>query len=205
MDLAWRAVAALARVAIWFGGAMLFAAAAIVTAEVLLRKGLGALFGSNFVFSGSDEISGYLFAVGTSWSMAHVLVTRGHVRIDVLYGAFGPRARTLLDLFALIVLAIFVAVLLERTWDVASTSYSEGIRSNTPLRLPLAWSQLPWFGGIALFAVALLLAILRTLSSLRRGDYAAAAEISGAITQDEEIESELVGLGLHKEKARAGN
>ena len=75
------------------------------------------------------------------------------------------RAREpLLDLFALIVLAIFVAVLLERTWDVASTSYSEGIRSNTPLRLPLAWSQLPWFGGIALFAVALLLAILRTLS-----------------------------------------
>jgi TRAP-type mannitol/chloroaromatic compound transport system permease small subunit len=205
MNLAWRAVAALARVAIWFGGAMLFAAAAIVTAEVLLRKGLGALFGSNFVFSGSDEISGYLFAVGTSWSMAHVLVTRGHVRIDVLYGAFGPRARTLLDLFALIVLAIFVAALLERSWDVASTSYAQGIRSNTPLRLPLAWSQLPWFGGIALFAVALLLAILRTLSSLLRGDFASAAEISGAITQDEEIESELVGLGLHKEKARAGN
>jgi TRAP-type C4-dicarboxylate transport system permease small subunit len=100
MDLAWRAVAAVARVAIWMGGAMLFAAAGIVTAEVVLRKGLGAVFGSNFVFSGSDEISAYLFAVGTSWSMAHVLVTRGHVRIDALYGFFGPRTRAMLDLVA---------------------------------------------------------------------------------------------------------
>ena len=80
MDLAWRAVAVVARVAIWMGGAMLFVAAGIVTAEVVLRKGLGAVFGSNFVFSGSDEISAYLFAVGTSWSMAHVLVTRGFMR-----------------------------------------------------------------------------------------------------------------------------
>ena len=204
MDLAWRAVAAVARVAIWLGGAMLFAAAAIVTAEVLLRKGLGALFGSNFVFSGSDEISAYLFAVGTSWSMAHVLVTRGHVRIDALYGAFGPRTRTFLDLFALIVLGIFVGALLERAWDIAFTSYVENIRSNTPLRLPLAWSQLPWFGGIALFALALALAILRTLLALVRGDYAAAASISGAITQDEEIKSELEGLGIGKDKAGAG-
>ena len=45
-----------------------------------------------------------LFAVGTSWSMAHVLVTRGHVRIDALYGRFGPRVRALLDIFALLVL-----------------------------------------------------------------------------------------------------
>ena len=65
MELAWRAVAAVARVAIWIGGAMLFAAAAIVRPRCVLRKGLGALFGSTFVFSGSDEISSYLFAVGT--------------------------------------------------------------------------------------------------------------------------------------------
>lgn len=178
---------------------MLLAAALIVSAEVLLRKGLGALIGFSFVFSGSDEISAYLFAVGTSWSLAHALITRGHVRIDALYGAFGPRSRALLDLLALIVLGIFVAALLERSWDAASTSYVEQIRSNTPLRLPLAWAQLPWFGGIALFALALVLAVLRTLTALLRGDYAAAAATAGAITQTEEIESELEGLGLAKD------
>jgi TRAP-type C4-dicarboxylate transport system permease small subunit len=202
MELAWRAVAAVARVAVWIGGALLFAAAAIVSAEVVLRKGLGTLFGSTFVFSGSDEISSYLFAVGTSLSMAHVLVTRGHVRIDALYGFFSRRTRVLLDLFALVVLGIFVAALLERAWDVAWTSYIEQIRSNTPLRIPLAWAQLPWFGGIALFAIALVLAVLRTLLALLRGDYATASATSSAVTQDEEVESELEGLGIGRDRAR---
>lgn len=204
MELAWRGVAALARVAIWIGGAMLFAAAAIVSAEVLLRKGLGTLFGSTFVFSGSDEISSYLFAVGTSLSMAYVLVTRGHVRIDALYGHFGVRTRVLLDLLALIVLGIFLAALLERAWDLALTSYTEQIRSNTPLRIPLAWAQIPWLGGIVLFAVALVLAVLRTLLALVRGDYATAAATSSAVTQDEEVESELEGLGIGGDQAGRG-
>jgi TRAP-type C4-dicarboxylate transport system permease small subunit len=204
MELAWRAVAAVARVAIWIGGALLFAAAAIVSAEVVLRKGLGTLFGSTFVFSGSDEISSYLFAVGTSLSMAHVLVTRGHVRIDALYGFFSRRTRVLLDLLALVVLGIFVAALLERAWDAAWTSYIEQIRSNTPLRIPLAWPQLPWFGGIALFATALVLAVLRTLLALLRGDYATASATSSAVTQDEEVESELQGLGIGKDRAGQG-
>jgi TRAP-type mannitol/chloroaromatic compound transport system permease small subunit len=205
MEILWKAVAAIARIAIWCGGAMLFLAAGIVTAEVLLRKGLGFLIGTNFVFSGSDEISAFLFAVGTSWAMAHVLVTRGHVRIDALYGGFSPRVRCLLDIFALLVLGVFVAALLERAWDISFTSYVEGIRSNSPNRLPLAWAQLPWFAGIALFFVALVLAVLRSALAVLRGDYAAATAIAGAATQDEEIESELEGLGIHKEKAGSGD
>lgn len=196
MEMLWNGVAAIARVAVWLGGAMLFAAAGIVTAEVLLRKGLGAVFGTTFVFSGSDEISAYLFAVGTSWSMAHVLVSRGHVRIDALYGRFGPRTRALLDIFALLVMGLFVAVLLERAGNVAFTSYSEDIRSNTQLRIPLALAQLPWFGGIALFAIALLLALMRSIAAVLRGDFAAVGAIAGASTQDEEIQSELEGLGI---------
>ncbi len=205
MEILWKAVAAIARVAIWCGGGMLFLAAGIVTAEVLLRKGLGFLIGTNFVFSGSDEISASLFAVGTSWAMAHVLVTRGHVRIDALYGGFSPRVRSLLDIFALLVLGLFVAALLERAWDVAWTSYVDEIRSNSPNRMPLAWAQLPWFAGIALFFITLVLAVLRSGLAVLRGDYAAAAAIAGAATQDEEIESELEGLGIQKAKAGSGD
>ena len=183
---------------------MLLAAAGIVTAEVVLRKGLGALFGWNFVFSGSDEISAYLFAVGTSWSMTHVLVVRGHVRIDALYGRFGLRVRCLLDLFALLALLVFVGALLERSWDVAFTSITDEIRSNTPLRIPLAWAQLPWFGGIALFALGLSLAVLRTASALMRGDFVAASAIGSAVTQDEEVDSELEGLGIARDRAVPG-
>lgn len=196
MERLWNAVAAVARVAIWCGGVMLFAAAAIVTAEVLLRKGAGALFGVSFLFTGSDELSGYLFAVGTSWSMAHVLVTRGHVRIDALYGAFSPKVRGWLDLMALLVMAIFIGAVIDRTWDVAFTSLTENIRSNTSLRIPLAWPQIPWFAGFALFFLTLVLAIIRTFFALIRGDYATVQAIAGASSQDEEIEGELKGLGI---------
>jgi TRAP-type mannitol/chloroaromatic compound transport system permease small subunit len=205
MNMLWTAVAALARVGVWLGGAMLFAAAALVTAEVLLRKGLGALVGTSFVFSGSDEISSFLFAVGTTWSMAHVLVTRGHVRIDALYIYLSPRTRALLDVFALVVLGIFVAAVVERSWDVAFTSYVEEIRSNSPQRLPLAWAQIPWFGGIALFFVALVLALLRAVAALLRGDYSTVAAVAGAASQHEEIESELEGFDLQREQGTSGD
>jgi TRAP-type C4-dicarboxylate transport system permease small subunit len=205
MEKLWDGVAAIARVAIWIGGAMLFVAAGIVTAEVLLRKGLGAIFGTGFTFSGSDEISAYLFAVGTSWAMAHALITRGHVRIDALYGGFSPKLRGYCDVFALLVLGVFVFALLERAWDVAFTSWIENIRSNTPLRIPLAWAQIPWFGGLALFGVALVLAVVRSLLAIARGDYATVAAIAGASTQDEEVESELEGLGLKKTRTGPGS
>ena len=114
-----------------------------------------------------------------------------------------PECARLLDIFALLVLGLFVAALLERAWDVAWTSYVDEIRSNTPTRMPLAWAQLPWFAGIALFFITLVLAVLRSGLAVLRGDYAAAAAIAGAATQDEEIESELEGLGIQKPKRRA--
>ncbi len=166
-----------------------------VRSSSALTSRSAALFVS-FLFTGSDELSGYLFVVGTSWSMAHVLVTRGHVRIDALYGAFSPKVRGWLDLIALLVMAIFIGALIDRAWDVAYTSLIENIRSNTSLRVPLAWPQIPWFLGFALFFLALVLAIIRTFGALLRGDYATVQAVAGAASQDEEIEGELKGLGL---------
>ena len=86
MERLWRGASAAALWGAWAGGAMILLAAVVVTVEVISRKLLA------FAFSGSDEIAAYLFAIGTSWSLAHVLVTRGHVRIDVLYGYAAIRA-----------------------------------------------------------------------------------------------------------------
>jgi TRAP-type C4-dicarboxylate transport system permease small subunit len=203
-ETVWRIISAVAQIGIWIGGAMLLAAAMIVTAEVLLRKGVGALLGTSFLFSGSDEISGYLFAVGTSLSLAHVLVHRGHVRIDVLYIQFNSRARAIMDITALLVMAIFVAALLERAVDVAATSYVEQIRSNTQLRIPLAWSQIPWAFGIALFFLAILVALIRSLAAVAKGDWLAVNRISGVATTEEEIATELKGLDVHSRKPSQG-
>jgi len=223
MDRIWSGVTAISRIAVWCGGVMLFLAAGIVTAEVAVRKlipstigffeSLSAAVGATtlssmftswqdgfraFIFSGSDEISGYLFAVGTSWSLAYVLCTRGHIRIDALYGRLPLKVRGWLDLFALVMLGIFVAAMVHRAFDVTSTNFLEYNRSNTNLRIPLAWAQIPWLAGFVLFALALVVSFLRTFLALIKGDYAKAAETSGVATQDEEIESELKGLGIQR-------
>ena len=149
-----------------------------------------------FAFSGSDEIAAYLFAVGTSWSLAHVLVTRGHVRIDVLYGALGPRMRALFDLLAIAGLAILVLAIVDRAGEIFLDNLTGGNRSNTPLRIPLAWPQAPWFAGFLLFLAVTVLAFLRSLLALLRGDLGTVAKTIGVASQDEEIKGELGSLGI---------
>jgi hypothetical protein len=56
-----------------------------------------------------------------------------------------------------------------------------------------------------LFFIAIVLAFLRSLASLLRGDYATAAATAGAATQDEEIETELEGLGIPRDRAGRGS
>jgi TRAP-type C4-dicarboxylate transport system permease small subunit len=194
MDTLWTCISWVARVFAWIGGAMIMIAALVVSTEVICRK----LF--SFPFSGSDEIGAYLFAVGTSWSMAFVLVTRGHVRIDALYGGFSPFARAVFDLVALTGLAVLVIALTDRSWELVSDNLSGWNRSNTPLRVPLPYPQLPWFFGYLLFVSALMVAYVRALVAFVRGDYAKVAATAGVPSQDEEVKGELEGLGIRSEQ-----
>lgn len=169
---------------------MILLAAVVVTTEVISRKLLA------FTFSGSDEIAAYLFAVGTSWSMAHVLVTRGHVRIDVLYGVLGPRGKAAFDLVAIVGLAVLVTAIVDRAGQIFLDNLASASRSNTPLRIPLAWPQGPWFAGFVLFLAATVLAFLRSARALIRGDLAGVSRTIGVPSQDEEVKSELGALGI---------
>lgn len=190
MDRLWRGASVAALWGAWAGGAMILLASVVVTAEVVSRKML------SFTFSGSDEIAAYLFAVGTSWSMAHVLVTRGHVRIDVLYGALGPRGKAAFDLLALVGLAVLVLAIVDRAGDLLLDNLSGANRSNTPLRILLAWPQAPWVAGFVLFLAATVLAFVRSVQALVRGDLASVASTIGVPSQDEEVKGELGSLGI---------
>ena len=169
---------------------MIIAAALIVSAEVVLRK----IF--TVMYTGSDEIASYLFAIGTSWSLAFVLVSKGHVRIDALYSHFPPRLRAACDILALVSMALFVAVLAERGWTMSWISVMNNSRSNTPLQVLLAVPQLAWLAGIGFFLFAVVLSIARSALAFAHGDLARVHEIAGAASQVEEIEHEFRGLGL---------
>jgi TRAP-type C4-dicarboxylate transport system permease small subunit len=186
----WRLTATVSRIFAWLGGALLLVAAVLVSTEVVSRKLL------TVVYSGSDEIASYLFAVGTSWSLAHVLVTRGHVRIDALYGRLPLRIRAVLDIVALLTLGIVAATMVDRGFDLMQSNYVEWNRSNTPLRTPLSMPQIPWVFGLALFLFSICVALLRAAIALMRGDYPTLSQTAGVASQDEEIESELSSLGI---------
>ena len=190
MDKVWNATARISRIFAGLGGVLLLVAAVLVSVEVVSRKLL------TMVYSGSDELAAYLFAVGTTWSLAHVLVTRGHVRIDVLYANLSPRLRAILDIIALLMLGVVALAMLDRSFDLVHSNFVEWNRSNTPLRTPLSLPQMPWMFGLALFLFSICVALLRTSIALARGDYLTVSQTAGVASLDEEIESELAGLGI---------
>jgi TRAP-type mannitol/chloroaromatic compound transport system permease small subunit len=190
MTQLWRGASVAALWGAWAGGAMILLAAVVVTVEVISRKLLA------FAFSGSDEIAAYLFAIGTSWSLAHVMVTRGHVRIDVLYGNLGARGKAVLDLIAIVGLAILVLAIVDRAGEIFFDNLAGSNRSNTPLRILLAWPQAFWFAGFVLFLIVTVLAFLRSLQALVRGDLATVSKTIGVPSQDEEVKGELGSLGI---------
>lgn len=175
----------IARWAVWAGGAMMLFAALMVTFDVLMRRFFG------FTIGGADEISGYLFAIATSWAFAYVLLNRGHVRIDAIYLLLPRPVCAALDLFALLVFGLFMVLLAEGAWGVLATSYELSGHSTTPLRTPLVWPQSFWFAGLVLFLVAYVLVLVETVIGVFRRDWDRVRAVSGAPSLDEEVKEEL--------------
>lgn len=120
--------------------------AALVLVDITLRR-LGASFG------GTDEISGYVMAIGTAWGMAFALLELSHVRIDFLRCKASVKGRAFFDLLSMFALASVVSIIAVQCWPVLATTIKNGAHANTPLETPLTLVQLPWFLGWVWFAI----------------------------------------------------
>jgi TRAP-type C4-dicarboxylate transport system permease small subunit len=185
LSKAIRATDTVARCAVWAGGAMLVFASFMVAFEVVARRFFG------FTIGGADEISGYLFAVSTSWAFAFVLLHRGNVRIDALYVLLPRKLCALLDLLALLTLGLFMVLLTHGAYEVLLDSMNRNARSVTPLRTLLAVPQSFWLAGLLLFQVAYVLVLLKSLTALFRGDYEEVGALIGVPSLDEELPEHL--------------
>lgn len=185
LDRWLRLVDRVATIAVWSGGALLLAAAALVGVEVVLRKALRISLG------GADELSGYAFAIATSWALAFALLRRAHVRVDVVYARLPARLRAGLDLVALVAMASFAAVLTQRAAAVLGDSLAFAARATTPLATPLWIPQAMWLGGFALFLLALAPLVLRCALALVTGDTASVQRLAGARSLQEDAAAEI--------------
>ena len=160
-------------------GALLLACAGVVLLDIVLRQ-MGSSFG------GTDEISGYVMAIATSWGMGFTLLELGHVRIDLLRGRTGRLGRALLDLSAMAVLAVTVTLIAVKCWPVLARSLANASRANTPLETPLALVQVPWFAGWVWFAVVAWLTLIAALLLVLRGRFEASEAAIGCFGEEEQ-------------------
>lgn len=165
---------------------MLFILSGIfVTVDVILRKYFGVSS------RGTDEICGYILAVGSGWAMAYALVNRVHVRVDALLVKFPRHIQGYLNLFAILMLNIFLAIVVWRMWLLVIDSFTVGEEANTVLRTPLGWPQSVWALGYTTFLFFSVLLFLEGVVECLRGKVKEMAVFLGPRSMQEEIEEAL--------------
>ena len=181
-------LARIAQIAVWIGGGAHLAAAIMVTIDVILRK----IF--SITMSGSDEMSGYVFAAGTTWAYSYCVLHRSNIRIDAVYNLLPRRLCGVLDIVGVVLLLIFNAVLTRHAWEAFATSYVRDSVSITTLATPLWIPQLFWVIGLIAFQLTLIfVAVYATLRYWQRDD-AAVNRIAGVPTVAEEVQAETRGM-----------
>lgn len=173
---------ALSRIAVWVGGALTLGAVFLISYDILVRK----LF--NVTIGGADEISSYVFAISTSWSLAFVVLQRANVRVDVLYERLPVRLSAFLDWLSLVALAVFLVFLTWHAYSVAETSFVRNAAANTPLATPLWLPQGLWVAGLVWMCVVLALMLIRASVAMVSGDLATVKALCGVISAREEAE-----------------
>jgi len=192
-----RRAESLSRLAVLVGGALTLASVFLIGFDVLARKFLG------FTTGGADELSGYVFAISTSWAFAFVVLQRGNVRIDVLYQHLPVRLAALLDWLSLVALGVFMVFLTYHAAAVAQTSWERSAAANTPLATPLWAPQGLWALGLLWMCVVLALMLIPASVALATGDLERVRELCGVRSAQEEAEDEAVaGERLVRGEAR---
>lgn len=179
----------ISKVAVWVGGMALMLSAIMVTIDVITRK----LFG--ITMSGSDEISGYVFAAATTWAFSYCLVHRANVRIDALYNLLSRRARAVLDLLGMLLLLLYVSVLAYKAVFVFQETIDFNATAQTTLATPLWIPQIFWLIGLLFFLITLVFVTVYTFVALLKRDYVLVSKIAGVRTVEEELDEDHWSTG----------
>lgn len=174
-----------ARAAAMAGGAALLVISLVISVEVVLRKVASVTLG------GADEISGYVFAIGTSWALSYTLLHRAHIRIDVAYNLVSTKAKAWLDVLSLLSMGFVGGLIAWYGYGVLQRSIDLGSRSNTPLATAMWIPQLLWFAGLVLFVWTLVLLTVLSLQAILGGDTRKVSRMAGIPSMDEDVQAAL--------------
>lgn len=186
---------AIEMVSLWLarvGGILLLAVTLVISFEIIARK----LF--FLPFNVGTELSMYVLATGASWSFSYALLRHAHVRVDVARKPLPQVGRCLLDVAALMSLAVVAIVLSYFAGQTAYTSWILGARENTPLATPLAIPQGLWFLGMFWFALVSVEQTIMAVVMLARGNLQEVLKIAGPAGAEEELKEVLSARAFPK-------
>lgn len=167
----------------WMGGLALLASAAAISVDVITRAVWKVAYLESF------ELSTYAFAIATSMGLSWALLSKAHIRIEIVYSLFPARVRAWLDVYAYAGLALVAGVLLYWCGLAWWGNVQSGARSNSSLALPLKWPQGLWLLGIAWLAALAAVSALHGLWLCLSGRHEQAHAQLGVATLKEEIEA----------------
>lgn len=147
MNATFEFVSRVSRVFARIGGMLILLTAILVSLDVFFRN----VF--QWTAFESYELATYGIALAITFGFAWALVSKAHIRIEVIYNVLPLKPRGWLDVFALGVLAVVVVALTYWALQVVLDSVEMGSRSNSSLAIPMAWPQGLWLIGLVWFSV----------------------------------------------------
>lgn len=166
------------------------ACAVFITFDILARRFLG------FSSKATVEVSGYMLAVGIAWALAHALVRRAHIRVDVLVNRLPPRLRAPLHLLSLLLLGALAGFVAWAAWALVEESALFDAHDNSALRVPMVIPQGLWAFGIAAFAAMVAVLLLESLLTLLAGRGAELDRLLGSRTIEDETQEALEAAAM---------
>lgn len=157
-------VRGVSRAMAWASGSIVVLCAVLVVLDIATRSLTGWIVFESF------ELSCYGFAAAFALGLAHTAIERANVRVDIINMALPQRIRHLLDVLAIIALALTAAVFAWHATGTVLTSYSMSARSNSSLSVLLHYPQAIWAAGIVWFAIVTTLIALRVTAAMLIGD-----------------------------------
>jgi TRAP-type C4-dicarboxylate transport system permease small subunit len=130
-------------------------------AVLILAQVVGRWFG--ILVPAAEELAGYLMAAATFLALAYTQRSDGHIRVTLLVGRLGPRARRWQEVAVLIIMLPLSAALAWWCALLAAESFAYGDTSSGHLAVPLWIPQAPMALGLVVFTLALADELLCTL------------------------------------------
>ena len=117
-----------------------------VAVETTMRK----VF--NVSLQGVDELGGYCLAVGASLAFTLALLSRAHIRIDLIHDRLPRGPRIALNVLAMLTITATALLMLAMAYYSLRDSIALNSTAQTPWATPIKYPQIVWIACLGLFA-----------------------------------------------------